>query len=119
MSNNTKDPAVRFITVSICTSILIIFLGFAGCTVMVSLDDADEANAHAEIIKAHQLDDIAKIAAIKELIADGIDPMTARCAVYGWDDKNINEILICQGADRTVIVREENTLKTTPLSELN
>lgn len=77
-------------------ALLIIMLFISSCTVLTSLDDADEARAETESIKAQMEADKANYKAKMELEAARLQtlerlvsehnygPMSARCAVEGW-----------------------------------
>jgi len=96
----------RLVIISIATFLVVVFLGMTTCTMHSNTYDDARARADAEKIraqkelaqienttKAKQIEAKAKqIEAIERLIAKGINPVAARCAVEGWKGDSNGQI---------------------------
>ena len=89
--------------------LLTLIISMSSCTMVTSFDDADEAKYHAEETKAETDADIAKdaaelemekarLASMQQLVEEhDFGPVSARCAVEGWDNQGEREI--CERAN--------------------
>lgn len=84
-------------------SVLTFFLTVSSCTVLTGLDDASVTKAEAEYLKIKYAGEAAaaqdklalekqRLATLERLVTEhGYGPVSARCAVEGWDNKNGRE----------------------------
>ena len=112
MSNEFKEfvsKVPNVITVTIGATIVLAVLLFTSCTMIIS-ESGEEVAAR---ITAQATLEKQRSTAIEKLIADhGINPMAARCAIIGWNEKQSNN-----NADDRELCGEAAKFSWTPASK--
>lgn len=112
MSNEFKEfvsKVPNVITVTIGATIVLAVLLFTSCTMIIS-ESGEEVAAR---ITAQAALEKQRSTAIEKLIADhGINPMAARCAIIGWNEKQSNN-----NADDRELCEEAAKFTWTPASK--
>ena len=76
--------------------VLVVFLlSLTTCGIHRNTYNPDETRAEAivnasriEMRKAEHSSEMARIKILQEMVGDGIDPITARCGVEGWEESD-------------------------------
>ena len=80
----------------------VFILSASGCTMFTSLDDVEVEKAKAVAVKAEAEAEVAttkmQIEALNKLLDRGMDSISARCALYGWNKQNTSDVLMCAGS---------------------
>jgi hypothetical protein len=95
-SESEPVATIKYIARLILVGVIIVFTIVGGCTAHSNTYDADrkraEAEYKAEAVKgeiARAEAEQAKIETIRKMTMDGgINPIAARCAVEGWNDRS-------------------------------
>lgn len=101
----TEERIFRLAIYAIASCFVILVLTIGGCTMHsnayepdVAREEAGQKLAELEIKKIAVEAEAAKIAVLKGLIESGINPVSARCGVMGWDTKDPGSESICNAA---------------------
>ena len=112
-----EQALIKLVCNTVFRSVVVIFLTFGGCTMHSNMYDDDRLLAEAELATAKGEATVKKaeaeleqIKAIERLVAAGIDPAGARCAIKGDECSNGNFSVTIS----TPVVEVETETSATP-----
>lgn len=94
---STEVTMTKIITRGVASVIICFFVATATCTMQSNTYDPErekaetlqtQADAEAKVIVAKGKAEIeqGKLQLLEQMINDGVSPIEARCAVFGWDE---------------------------------
>ena len=84
VSDEDEVKMIQLVIYAVATVIIVFFLTVSGCTMHSHAYGPELAKEETAQIQAKALSDQQRIKALKELIDTGVNPVAARCAVYGY-----------------------------------
>jgi len=83
---------------------LLLFSVFAGCSMHGHVYESAHTLADAKYATVQNAASLERVKAVERLIKNGIDPIAARCAVYGWNKTEKSEMLVCANSRKLHVI---------------
>ena len=94
-----SDNSVKTIATTVCICFAI--LGTASCSVLSGPETTKQTAIQLDVVKA-------KNDAVAKLIDKGVNPVSARCAIFGWENRMSSpDALVCATAGRVKAPKEQ------------